>query len=58
MAGEEFVGATAVIHLGGADGLELKAQKSHDELERLNLTPGARIWVSWRSESGHILPGE
>jgi len=58
VVGEEFVGATAVIHLEGDDGLELKAQKSHDELEQLNLTPGATIWVSWRAEASHILPGE
>ena len=58
VVGEEFVGATAVIHLEGADGLELKAQKSHDELEHLNLAPGAKIWLSWRPEAGHILPGE
>ena len=58
VVGEEFVGATAVIHLEGADGLELRAHKSHDELEQINLTPGAKIWVSWRAESGHILPGE
>lgn len=58
VVGEEFVGATAIIHLEGADGLEFKAQKSHDELERLDLTPGSRIWVSWRAEAGHILPGE
>ena len=58
VVGEEFVGATAVIHLEGADGLELKAQKSHDELERLNLVPGTRIWMSWRAEASHILPGE
>ena len=58
VVGEEFVGATAVIHLEGADGLELKAQKSHDELDQLNLTPGAKIWLSWRPEASHILPGE
>ncbi|UCI22740.1 ABC transporter ATP-binding protein (plasmid) [Mesorhizobium sp. B2-1-8] len=58
VVGEEFVGATAVVHLEGADGLELKAQKSHDELEQLNLTPGAKIWMSWRPEASHILPGE
>jgi spermidine/putrescine transport system ATP-binding protein len=58
VVGEEFVGATAVIHLEGDDGLELKAQKSHDELEQLNLTPSATIWVSWRAEASHILPGE
>jgi spermidine/putrescine transport system ATP-binding protein len=58
VVGEEFVGATAVIHLEGADGIELKAQKSHDELEHLDLSPGARIWVSWRAEASHILPSE
>jgi spermidine/putrescine transport system ATP-binding protein len=58
VVGEEFVGATAVIHLEGVDGIELKAQKSHDELEQLNLIPGATIWVSWRADAGHILPGE
>lgn len=58
VVGEEFVGATAVIHLEGVDGLELKAQKSHDELDQLNLTPGAKIWLSWRPEASHILPGE
>ena len=56
--GEEFVGATAVVHLEGSDGLQLKAQKSHEELECLNLTPGAKIWVSWPAASSHILPGE
>jgi spermidine/putrescine transport system ATP-binding protein len=42
VVGEEFVGATAIIHLEGAEHLELKAQKSHEELEQLNLAPGAR----------------
>jgi spermidine/putrescine transport system ATP-binding protein len=59
VVGEEFVGATAVVHLeNAAGGLELKAQKSHDELEKLDLSPGAPVWLSWRPEAGHILPGE
>jgi spermidine/putrescine transport system ATP-binding protein len=58
VVGEEFVGATAVIHLEGMEQIEIKAQKSHDELDRLNLEPGARIWVSWRPDASHILPGE
>ena len=58
VVGEEFVGATAVIHLEGAERIEIKAQKSHDELEQLNLAPGAKVWVSWRPEACHILPGE
>lgn len=58
VVGEEFVGATAVIHLEGAERIEIKAQKSHDELEHLNLEPGAKVWVSWRPDATHILPGE
>ncbi|MEP9370720.1 ABC transporter ATP-binding protein [Mesorhizobium sp. KR1-2] len=57
VVGEEFVGATAVVHLEAADGTEIKAQKSHDELEQLNLSPGAKVWVTWRADAGHILPG-
>ncbi|AWC21310.1 Trehalose import ATP-binding protein SugC [Aminobacter sp. MSH1] len=53
--GEEFVGATAVVYLEGADGIEVKVQKSHDELDHLKLEPGTTIWVSWRAESGHIV---
>lgn len=58
VVGEEFVGATAVIHLEGPDGIELKAQKSHDELEHLDLAHNADVWLIWRPEAGHILPGE
>ncbi|MBV2143081.1 ABC transporter ATP-binding protein [Falsochrobactrum sp. TDYN1] len=58
VVGEEFVGATAVVHLEGTDGMKIKAQKSHDELEHLDLEPGASLWVSWRPEATHILPGE
>jgi spermidine/putrescine transport system ATP-binding protein len=47
-----------VIHLEGAERIEIKAQRSHEELERLNLEPGAKVWVSWRPEATHILPGE
>ncbi len=56
--GEEFVGATAVVHLEGEGGIELAAQKSHDELRELTLSPGSRIWLSWAAGSGHILPGD
>ncbi|MDR6756935.1 spermidine/putrescine transport system ATP-binding protein [Mycoplana sp. BE70] len=59
VVGEEFVGATAIIHLENAAGaLELKAQKSHDELEKIDHSPGAQVWVSWRPEAAHILPGQ
>ncbi|HVK90398.1 MAG TPA: ABC transporter ATP-binding protein [Mycoplana sp.] len=59
VVGEEFVGATAVVHLENTEGaLELKAQKSHEELVNLDLSPGAEVWLSWRPEAAHILPGE
>ena len=54
---EEFVGATAVVHLEGPGGEELRAQKSHDELARLTLSPGDKVWMSWGPEAGHVLPG-
>lgn len=58
VVGEEFVGATGVVHMEGSDGIELKAQKSHVELERINTSPGAKVWFSWPTDAGHILPGE
>jgi spermidine/putrescine transport system ATP-binding protein len=58
VAGEEFVGATALVHLEGPDGIEIKAQKSHDELAELDFSSGRKVWVSWHSDAGHILPGE
>jgi hypothetical protein len=58
IVGEEFVGATATIYLEAADGLELRAQKSHDELEHLSIRIGEKMFVSWRPEAGHVLPGE
>ncbi|WP_342354144.1 hypothetical protein [Rhizobium grahamii] len=45
VVGEEFVGATAVVHLEASDRIEIKAQKSHDELDRLNLEPGPDLGV-------------
>lgn len=58
VAGEEFVGATAIVHLEGAAQIEIKAQKGHDEIAGLDLEPGALLWASWRPEAAHILPGE
>jgi len=54
---EEFVGATAIVHLEAAGGQELRAQKSHDEVARIGLSPGAKVWLSWDRDAGHVLPG-
>jgi spermidine/putrescine transport system ATP-binding protein len=58
IVGEEFVGATLTIYLEAADGSELRAQKSHDELKDLPIKMGESVFVSWRADAGHILPGE
>jgi len=58
LIGEEFVGATAIIHMEGGDGMTLKAQKSHEEIETLNLRTGGKIWLSWAARAAHILPAE
>jgi len=58
VVGEEFVGATAIIHMEAADGSLLKAQKSHEELGKLQLASGKKVWLSWPADAAHILPGE
>lgn len=54
--GEEFVGATATVYLETADGHELKAQRSHEDLVGIDTHPGAEIHAAWRPESGYVLP--
>jgi spermidine/putrescine transport system ATP-binding protein len=55
---EEFVGASVILYLEAPDGSEIKAQLGEVELETLDLTPGANLWVSWEPEAAHLLPGE
>jgi spermidine/putrescine transport system ATP-binding protein len=52
---EEFVGAMVVLYLEAPDGSELKAQLGEAELETLDLTPGATLWVSWEPGAAHLL---
>ena len=54
--GEEFVGATATIYLEASDGTELRAQKSHADLERIEIRTGQKLFVAWRAEHAHVLP--
>ncbi len=58
VVGEEFIGATATVYLETADGLELKAQHSHEALVGVDTRPGAEIHAAWHAQSGYILPGE
>jgi len=55
---EEFVGASVILYLEAPDGSEIKAQLGEAELETLDLTPGANLWVSWQPGAAHLLPGE
>jgi spermidine/putrescine transport system ATP-binding protein len=57
MIGEEFMGATAIIHLETADGQALRVQKGHDELADLPLQIGRDYVISWRPQDGHLVPG-
>ncbi len=54
---EEFVGASVILYLEAPDGSEIKAQLGEAELETLDLTPGASLWVSWEPGAAHLLPG-
>jgi spermidine/putrescine transport system ATP-binding protein len=58
VAGEEFIGGTAMVFLETAEGQEIKVQKSHDELSLLNLHAGSKVVVHWAPEHCHVLPGE
>ena len=55
---EEFVGASVILYLEAPDGSEIKAQLGEADLETVDLTPGANLWVSWEPEAAHLLPGE
>ncbi len=56
--GEEFVGATATVYLETADGHELKAQRSHEDLVGIDTHPGAEIHAAWQPKSAYVLPDE
>lgn len=58
VAGEEFIGGSAMVFLEAAGGRELKVQKSHGELSSLDLHAGSEVVVHWAPESCHVLPGE
>ena len=55
---EEFIGAAVMLYLEAPDGSEIKAQLGEAELEALDLTPGAGLWVSWQPGAAHLFPGE
>jgi spermidine/putrescine transport system ATP-binding protein len=58
IVGEEFTGGTVMIFLESETGEELKVQKSHDELQSIDLQAGGNLILHWEPDSSHVLPGE
>jgi spermidine/putrescine transport system ATP-binding protein len=50
---EEFAGTSIICYFEGEDGIELKAQVSEDDLDRLAPEPGQTFWLSWSPEAVH-----
>ena len=55
---EEFVGSMVTLFLETAEGGEFKVQTSQRDLDRLDLSGAAPLYVSWMSSQAHILPGQ
>ncbi len=55
---EEFIGSMVTLFLETADGTEFKVQLQERELATLNHTQSGQFYVSWQSESAHLLAQE
>jgi len=53
---EEFIGSVVTLFLEAADGEEFKAQVQQRDLDKLDLTPGAQLFLNWTPAQAHILP--
>lgn len=54
---EEFIGSVVTLFLETEDGTEFKVQLQERELAMLDHTQGGKFYLSWKSESAHVLPG-
>lgn len=52
---EEFVGSMVTLFLEDAQGHEFKVQMQERELSKFDLTSGNEIWLSWETQSAHVL---
>ncbi len=52
---EEFVGSMVTLFLEDAQGHEFKVQMQERELSRFDLHSGDEIWLSWDTQSAHVL---
>lgn len=53
---EEFIGSVVTLFLETDDGTELKVQLQERELVRLKPESGGVFYLSWDTESAHLLP--
>ena len=52
---EEFVGSMVTLFLENAQGQEFKVQMQERELSKFELKGGDAIWLSWDTQSAHVL---
>jgi len=52
---EEFVGSMVTLFLEDAQGHEFKVQMQERELSKFDLHSGDEIWLSWETQSAHVL---
>lgn len=52
---EEFVGSMVTLFLEDAQGKEFKVQMQERELSNFDLHSGDEIWLSWDTQSAHVL---
>jgi spermidine/putrescine transport system ATP-binding protein len=53
---EEFIGSVVTLFLETQNGTEMKVQLQERELVTLDHTQGGIFYLSWKSESAHVLP--
>ncbi len=52
---EEFVGSMVTLFLEDANGHEFKVQMQERELSNFDLKSGDTVWLSWDTQSAHVL---
>jgi len=53
---EQFVGSFVTLFLEADDGTEFRVEVQQREIEKLDLSYGAKLWLYWNSEHAHLLP--
>ena len=53
---EEFIGSVIGLLVEMPDGYEIRIQKHHADIARLNVTSGSDLWIRWSPQDVYILP--